>query len=359
MSRISPTGVMADIDPLGWGSVTGQRARLERRQKRDAERMARRQRPRGPRTRRWPPASAFSERFRQLIAAHRPIAPQMPAPVGVYAGRYESAIMWREDTETFAAYLTDTNRAGELEARWVGTHPAQYPTVESLAEALAAYGVGLDQGSLALAEHYQQQIWATAGACHIAGTTVGGGQAALAVVTPKGQVQPLVPAPQRDSRSLAFGPVAVCAWGENNGRGALEAARILLDYTDSTTRTDNQLFHDARTLAATTLRHLPPTFSISLADLHTWSRTRSPIPVATAGATIDRIKTQPPPPTTERAPMPGPPPHPEVVRLHAGPTLGDIAAATLAHATDATGRRPPPIERPPKRRPIHREPLHR
>ncbi|MGF1599751.1 MAG: hypothetical protein ACFCVK_23030 [Acidimicrobiales bacterium] len=349
VSRITPTGVMADIDPLGWRSVTSQRARLERQRQQDQQPAARRQQPRAAKTRRWPQPRAFTNRFAQLVAGHHPREPRLPAPVTAYAGRYETAIVWREDTETFAAFLTDTNRAGELEARWIGAHPAQYPTVESLAEALNAYGVGLDQGSLALAQSYQHQVWATIGACHLTGTTLDHNRPILAVITPNGQIQPLAPAPQRDRRSLIFGPPATPTWGPHtNARGTLETARIVLDYTDSTTRTDNQLFNDARTLAITTIRHWPATFTVSIAALHTWTRTRNPIPVATTGQPIEHLHTNPPP-QPQRAPTPGPPPHTAIVDLHAGPTLHEVTAATLSHTTNTSP--PPPTGRPPKRRP--------
>ncbi len=346
-NTIRPYGVMADIDPLGWGTITQQRRRLERKR----ERQARRQRPRAPKTRRWPQRMAPSQALRRLIAGHQPANPSMPVPVSVYAGRYEAGIMWREDVETFAAYLTDTNPAGEREARWVGSHPGQYPTVESLAEALNAYAVGIDRGSLAVAQTYQRAVWAVAGSCHLAGTHLPDGRAPLAVITPKGNVQPIGPAPQRDHRSMPFGQPTPLAWGqEGNPRGALETARIVLDYTDSTTRNDDQLFDDARTFAVTIVRRWPPTFSVAIADIHTWSRTRAPITVLTSGTPIDRLLTNPPPATVP-VPSPARPPHPETVQLRSGPTLTEVTAATLANAVDLTDGRPAPIQRPPKRRP--------
>ena len=348
-NRIRSVGVLADLDPLGRGTIAQQRARLERKQERERRRQARRQRPRAAKTHRWPTGRRFTERFRQLLDGHQPTVPALPPPVGVYAGRYEAGIVWREDIETFAAYLTQTTAAGELEARWVGAHSAQYPTVDSLAAALDAYGVGLDPGSLALARTYQRAVWAAVGPCHLAGIEADG-RSILTAVTPNGRIRPLVPSPQRDRRSMPFGPPAACAWGHGSARGALETARIVLDYVDSTTRSDDQLFRDARTLAVGAVSTWPAAFSISVADVHAWTTTRAVIPVASAGAPLERLQAQPPPPSS-RVPLPGPPTHPEIVRLRSGPTLGEVAAAALTHAVDVTNEHEAPIERPPKRRP--------
>jgi hypothetical protein len=201
----------------------------------------------------------------------------MPTPVTVYAGRYEAAIIWRTEIETFAAYITKTNPAGELQAVWLGTHPAQYPTIHSLAEALNAYGIGLDPASRTLANNYQQDIWNHTGPCKIVGTRDPNRNHQLAIVTPKGKTQPIAPAPQRDQRSAAFGPPTPLTWGPENHQGNLETARCILDYTDSTTRTPQQLFNDARELAVTTIRNLPPNYTIDLADLHHWTTTRKPV----------------------------------------------------------------------------------
>lgn len=349
-NRIRPVGVLADLDPLGRGTIAQQRARLERKRERERRRQVRRQRPRAAKTHRWPVGRAFSDRFRRLLNGHRPTVSALPPPVGVYAGRYEAGIVWREDVETFAAYLTQTTPAGELEARWVGAHTAQYPTVDSLAAALDAYGVGLDPGSLALARTYQRAVWAAVGPCHLAGISASDGRIVLAAVTPSGTIRPLVPSPQRDRRSMPFGPPAGCAWGQGSARGALETARLVLDYVDSTTRSDEQLFHDARTLAVRDVSTWPAAFSISVADLYAWTNTRAAIPVLRAGVPLDRLQAQLPPPAA-RVPLSGQPNHPEVLRLRSGPTLGEVAAATLTHAVDVTNGQEAPIERPPKRRP--------
>ncbi len=114
--------------------------------------------------------------------------------------------MWREDVETFAAQLALVHADGGRQARWFGAYAAQYPTVESLAQALAAHGVGLDHASLAVVQHYQRDVWDAFGACAISGVHAAEGQRRLAAVTPRGRMLTLGPAPQRDRRSHEFGP---------------------------------------------------------------------------------------------------------------------------------------------------------
>jgi hypothetical protein len=194
----------------------------------------------------------------------------------VYAGRYQGAIVWREDVETFAAYLVRTTPEGELRTVWHGEHPGQFPTVESLAEALDAYGIGLDPVSYDLARSYQQAIWDTIGSCTIAATRRDDGSHHLTIHTPSGQTQDLAPATERDDRSAAFGPPAELSWGSTSP-GALETARCLLEYTGSTTRNPQQLFDDARSLVITNIRRWPPNLTLSVANLHRWANARNPV----------------------------------------------------------------------------------
>lgn len=283
-SNIRPTGIMADVDPFSWRRISKQRDRLDRqRAEREGAPAAAPDRNESGR--------AFSAGFRRLIAGHRTANRELPPPVSVFVGRFEAAVIWREDLETFAAYLTDTNRAGQLEARWVGTSPAQYPTVHGLAEALDALGIGLDPGSRNLALAYQTDVWGAAGACALAGTGGPGGRWLLAAVTPHGQLQPIAPALERDRRSWPFGPtVPACTWGEIGSRGALETARIVLDYVDSTVRSDEQLFHDAREFAMNVVRQWPTQFSVSVADIQSWSRHRSRVVLRTSGPAVDGLR---------------------------------------------------------------------
>lgn len=283
-SNIRPTGIMAGVDPFSWRRISKQRERLDRdRAERDGVPVST--------VRHNPSRRPFSAAFRRLIAGHRTTNRDLPPPVSVFAGRFEAAIIWREDIETFAAYLTDTNWAGQLEARWIGLSPAQYPTIHSLAEALDAFGIGLDPGSRNLAEAYQTDVWAVAGACAIAGIRGVGGRWLLAAVTPHGQAQPMAPSPERDRRSWPFGPtVPDCTWGENGSRGALETARIVLDYVDSTIRSDQRLFHDGREFAMNVVRQWPLQFSVSVAEVQSWSHHRSRVVHGTWGPAVDSLR---------------------------------------------------------------------
>lgn len=274
-SNIRPTGVMEGIDPFSWRSISSQRARLDRERAQAEQGQAEKKPPRS-RAHRWPRLPAFSDAISGLLGRYEPTEAAVPAPVPAYAGRFEAVVMWREDVETFAAHLALVHPDGGRLARWFGAHPAQYPTVESLAQALEAHGSGLDHASLAVAQHYQRDLWDALGACAIAGVHTADGQRRLAAVTPRGQVLPLGPAPQRDRRSHAFGPpVATCRWGQGEAVGALETARIVLEYTEATLRTGTQLFNDARALAVTGVQHWPPDFAVSVADLHRWTHTGS------------------------------------------------------------------------------------
>jgi hypothetical protein len=214
--------------------------------------------------------------------------------------------MWRDDIETFAAYLLTTDEHGHLDSEWVGTHSAQYPTVDSLAQALDASGNGLDPTSHDLAHSYQLQIWDRIGPCALTGTRHNDGRHHLTIVTPNGQQRPLRPTAERDDRSTAFGPPAQLAWGAT-GAGALETARCILEYTGSTTRTPNELFNDARALTIASIQHWPPHVTINVADIHQWASTRNPIPHLTAtsrATTIDQLAAARP---TSRPPRQRPP----------------------------------------------------
>ena len=276
-SNIRPSGVMEGIDPFSWRSISSQRARLDR-QRDHAEQAQTETKPQRSRSHHWPRPAAFSDAISALLGRYEPTGAGAPTPVPAYAGRFEAVVMWREDVETFAAQLALLHADGGRQARWFGAYAAQYPTVESLAQALAAHGVGLDHASLAVVQNYQRDVWDAFGACAISGVHAAEGQRRLAAVTPRGRVLTLGPAPQRDRRSHEFGPpVATCRWGQGDAAGALETARIVLEYSESTLRTGTQLFNDARALAVTGVRHWPPDFAVSMADIHLWTHTRSPV----------------------------------------------------------------------------------
>jgi hypothetical protein len=170
-----------------------------------------------PRTRHWPKhRQAVSAAIHELLSHYRtPV--DLPEPVTGYAGRYEAVILWRDNIETFAAYITKTNHNGQLEAVWLGTHPAQYPTIDSLSEALTNYGISLDPATLNLARSYQNDIWTTIGSCRITGTKTPDGTHHLAITTPNGQTTPIAPAPERDQRSTPFGGGAAVWTGASLG----------------------------------------------------------------------------------------------------------------------------------------------
>ncbi len=290
VNKIRPTGVMEGINPLSLRSIESQRARLERQQAKAAA-------PPRERAYRWPRPPAISAALAQIIRRYEPQNPAPPPPIAAYAGRFEAAVMWREDVETFAVHLTHTAPDGERQARWIGTHPAHYPTIESLAQTLDAHGIGLDRASLTLAQDYQRDVWAAAGACTITGIQTPDGHHHLAAVTPNGQILSLAPHPERDDRSQAFGPNAnPCRWGYGDPAGALETARIVLDYTESTLRTETQLFDDARSLAVTSVTRWPPDVAVSVADLHRWTHTHQRIPARATSPAIDHLRSH-----TERA----------------------------------------------------------
>lgn len=288
-SNIRPTGVMEGIDPFSWRSISSQRARLDH-QRAKAEETQPENRPE-PRAHRWPRLPAFSDAISALIGRYKAADPGAPPPVPAYAGRFEAVVLWREDVETFAAHLALVHPDGGRHARWFGVHPAQYPTVESLAQALDAHGVGLDHASLAVAQHYQRDVWDVFGACAIVGVNAVSDQRQLGAVTPRGQVLPLAPALQRDQRSEAFGPaVAPCRWGQGDAAGALETARIVLDYADSTLRTSAQLFNDARALAITVVQRWPPDFAVSVADVHLWTHAQARVVALADGPAIGYLQ---------------------------------------------------------------------
>lgn len=290
-SNIRPTGVMEGIDPFSWRSISSQRARLDR-QRAQAEEAQRERKPKS-RSHRWPRLPIFSDAISGLLGRYEAMDSAAPAPVPAYAGRFEAVVLWREDVETFAAHLALVHPDGGRQARWFGAHPAQYPTVESLAQALEAHGVGLDHASLVVAQHYQREVWDALGACAIAGVHTADGQRRLAAVTPRGRVLPLGPAPQRDRRSEAFGPTAApCRWGQGDAAGALETARIVLDYTESTLRTDTQLFNDARALAVSAVQRWPPDFAVSVADVRLWTHTRARVMASAESPAIVALRSQ-------------------------------------------------------------------
>ena len=340
-SSISPTSVSRDIDPLSLRGIESQRRRLE----------AKRIRKRTPKTCRWPRRKAISARLRTLIQSHKPENPRLPPPVSIYAGRFEAALIWREDVETFGAYLTDTNPASELEARWFGQTPGQYPTVESLAEALAAFDVGMDDASAALAKSYQNRVWEAVGPCHLAGIRQEDGAHEMAIVTPQGRVQPLIAEAERSERSERFGPVSDFGWGEDDPRGALETARAVLDYVDSTGRTSNELFDAAREFSQTSVRNWPAEFAVSVSEVHGWSWSRSLVVHRNHGPAVEALRSLAQrPPTRMRDPV-----ERKIARqppAHSWPQLADIGPTTeRCSSTQSTG----PTTRLPKRtRPVER-----
>jgi hypothetical protein len=292
---------------------------------------AERTRPRDRPGRRWPSPRPLTRTARRAIDSLASIR-DLPPPVGVYAGRYQGAIVWREDVETFAACLVRTTSEGELRTVWHGEHPGQFPTVESLAEALDAYGLGLDPVSYDLARSYQQAVWDRVGSCAIAATRRDDGSHHLTIHTPSGHTQDLAPATERDDRSAAFGPPTDLAWGSTSP-GALETARCLLEYTGSTTRTPQQLFDDARSLTLTNIRRWPQNLTVNVADLHNWAGTRHQVPHQAIDPAVHlaQTATRPdperptrrrpnPPPRSGQAspeqPRPRPPDPPERFRLH-------------------------------------------
>jgi hypothetical protein len=313
-NKITPVGVMRDIDPLSWRSITSQRRRLEQARQRQPPVAAKTSKPR-------PARRAFAAAIQHLINRYQPTNPGIPPPVTIDTDHYGACILWREQIETFAAYLTRTTPDGQRQARWIGTRPAQYPTTHSLTETLAAHGITIDLATSDQIRGYQQQIGDVIGPCRITGTRHPNGTHTLAAVTPKGQVQVLAPAPERDQRSHRFGPPpAHLTWGPNQPDGSVETARIILDYTDATTRTAKRLFHDAHELSTTTIQHWPPALTITVADIHHWTQNRTPI-------------------------------------THANPAADDPAMTPKPDATHSPGNRatdpahPVPGQRPPKRRP--------
>jgi hypothetical protein len=265
---VIPLMAMVGVGTAGWRVGRWAVGADVNRPTENVERTRRRAAP----SRRWPSTRQLGETARRLVEQAIEKGRDLPPPVGVYAGRYRGAIVWRPDVGTFAAYLTRTTENGEHREAWVGDHPAQYPTVESLTEALAARGLGLDSTSADLARSYQQAVWDRIGSCTVVGTRLDDGSHRLTIHNPHGQTLQISPA-DRDDRSAAFGPPADLAWG-STGPGALETARCLLEYTNSTTRDPRELFDDARSLAITAIRDWPPDVAIDVADLHHWTHTR-------------------------------------------------------------------------------------
>jgi hypothetical protein len=226
--------------------------------------------------------------------------------------------------------------------------------VESLAEALAARDLGLDPVSYDLARSYQQTVWDRIGSCSVVGTRLDDGTHQLTVHTPHGHTLRISPA-DRDDRSAAFGPPADLAWG-STGPGALETARCLLEYTNSTTRDPRELFDDARSLTITSIRRWPPDVAVEVADLHRWTHTRhdlahrsiDPAVVAAHAATrdpVDRPSRQRPGPDlplddpSGRGPVPD---HGPVDRPRRRRDPDRVRSGVPPHPPEHTIRRRPP-----------------
>ncbi len=66
----------------------------------------------------------------------------------------------------------------------------------------------------------------------------------------------------------------------------------MLDYTESTLRTDTQLFNDARAFAVTGVQRWPSDFAVSVADLHLWTHTRARVPAQADSPAIGHLRNQ-------------------------------------------------------------------